>query len=56
MIGKTPDRIWLIDEGSEIIWHDDPDPSGYVDESDTEEYIKAASLSNSAQTPSYITK
>jgi hypothetical protein len=26
---KMPDRIWLVWEGGEITWADDPDPSGH---------------------------
>jgi hypothetical protein len=29
---KMPDRIWLVWEGGEVTWCDDPDPSGHTEE------------------------
>lgn len=44
---NTPDKIWLIDTGDEIVWHDDPDPTGDVHEEDVVAYTRTDSLSNS---------
>ena len=40
---KTPNIIYLIDMGDEIVWCDDPNPSGEYDADDSVCYVKAES-------------
>lgn len=37
---KTPDRIWLVNMGDEVVWHDDPRPTGYEEPQDSVEYVR----------------
>ena len=44
---KTPDKIYLIDMGDEIVWCDTPDPGNGMKPDDAAEYIKTAEVSPS---------
>ena len=43
---QAPDRIWLIDMGDCVCWHDEPNPMGQDDDEkpDVVEYVRADSL------------
>ena len=38
---ETPDVIYLIDMGDEIVWHDEPTPEPGMDEADAVKYVRA---------------